>query len=376
MTTRSLPQAPPPARGRGSQTNPANRFESVEVTPDGDHLDALHADHPRGRRVDTELLPDRTRSVINPVDSPDLAFRWTLNPYRGCEHGCSYCYARPTHEYLGLSSGLDFETRLFAKHDAPALLRRELGRPGWRGEPIVMSGITDPYQPVEAALRITRSCLEVMAECRQPVGIVTKNRLVVRDADLLADLAAHGAARVALSLTTLDHRLAAAMEPRASSPRDRLRAMQTLAERGIPVVAMIAPVIPGLNDREIPALLAAARDAGARFAGWVLLRLPWQNRDLFLAWLHRAVPERASRIEGLIRSTRGGGLYESAWSRRRRGRGPFADQIARTMQVFRRRHGLDAPPPPLRADAFRRPEAPGQLRLFDAVPPAPADEPP
>jgi DNA repair photolyase len=274
------------------------------------------------------------------------------------------CYARPTHEALGLSCGLDFETTIIAKPDAPRLLERELASPTWRGEPISMSGVTDPYQPQERDLGITRACLAVMSAHGQPVGIVTKNRLVVRDLDLLAPLARAGAASVAISLTTLDDALARTMEPRASAPRDRLRAMRELADAGIPVTAMIAPVIPGLTDHEMPRLLEAAADAGAGSAGWVLLRLPHQVKAIFLEWLHRELPGRAARVESAIRATRAGALSDPTWGARMRGGGALAAQIARTFEVFARRLGLDRSRAPLSRDAFRRPTLDGQLDLF------------
>jgi len=352
-------------RGRGSEINPGNRFESLRLHVLGEHLDALAREGSRPPLVRTTITPDSSRSIINRVDSPDIPFRWTVNPYRGCEHGCIYCYARPTHEYLGLSCGLDFETKIHAKHDAPALLREALMSPTWQGEGIVMSGVTDPYQPVERELRITRGCLEVMAEFRQAVSLVTKNHLITRDLDLLAKLREHNAVHAAVSLTTLDNRLAAKMEPRASSPRERLDAIRELSAAGIPVSVMTAPIIPGLNDREIPALLEAARDAGATSAGWVLLRLPFQIKDLFLEWLHRHFPERAAHIESLIRQARGGSLYESEPFVRHRGRGEHAAQIGRTFEVFAARLGLSRPTGPINTLAFRRPTRPGdQLALF------------
>jgi DNA repair photolyase len=357
-----------PVRGRGAGLNPGNRFEGesgLRLHVLGAHLDEARSAHPDGVQVPTRVFADATRSVINRVDSPDLPFHWTLNPYRGCEHGCPYCYARPTHETLGLSCGLDFETKIVAKHDAPALLREELARPGWRGEPIAMSGVTDPYQPFERRLCITRGCLEVMAECRQPVTIVTKSRLVVRDLDLLRELARHGAAAVAISVTTLDDDLAAAMEPRASAPRDRLRAVRELADAGVPVGVMMAPIIPGLTDHEIPRVLEAAAAAGARHASWVLLRLPHQVKALFLEWLRRARPLQAARVEAAIRATRDGALYDPALGRRQRGAGARAETIAATFSFFAHRHGLDGPGSSLSSASFRRPTS-AQMTLFDA----------
>jgi DNA repair photolyase len=297
-----------PARGRGAGLNPGNRFESIRLHVLGEHLDEIVSENPDGTQVRTLVYDDRAQSVVNPVDSPDICMKWTLNPYRGCEHGCVYCYARPSHENLGFSCGLDFETKLMVKRDAPELLRRTLLGRRWTGEPIVMSGVTDPYQPVEATLRITRGCLEVMAEMGQSVGMITKNRLILRDLDLLAPLAAKQQASAAVSITTLDPALAAKMEPRASSPRDRLHAVRELSRAGIPVTVMIAPIIPGLNDHEVPALLDAAREAGASSAGYVLLRLPHQIKDLFLEWLARQFPDPAAKVEHHVRETRGGEL--------------------------------------------------------------------
>lgn len=364
-------------RGRGTEINPANRFETVSLgqLPEGGGSDDLLFEYQaRSEEGDalsvarpTKIFRDRTRSVINPVDSPDLGFKWTINPYRGCEHGCFYCYARPTHELLGLSSGLDFETKIFAKVDAPELLRRELSKQSWVGEPIVMCGVTDAYQPVERRMGITRGCLEVMAECGQPVSIVTKNAMVLRDLDLLSRLAAMGAARVAISLTTLDAGLSAKMEPRASSPQRRLHAMRELSEAGVPVVVMTAPIIPGLNDRELPALLQAAARAGATTAGYTLVRLPWQNKEIFLEWLAEHVPERASHIEHLVRDIRSGGLNTAEFGVRMRGEGAVAEQIRGVFDVFSRRHGFSNERRPLSSASFRRPivpDDPRQMALF------------
>jgi len=360
----ALPQGR--VRGRGAGLAPGNRFEGVRLHMLGEHLDEEAREHPQGRQVRTETLTDSTRRIINRVDSPDLHFNWTINPYRGCEHGCIYCYARPTHETLGLNCGLDFETKIVAKREAPALLRKELAHPRWKGEPIVMSGVTDPYQPIEAKERITRGCLEVMAECRQPVSLVTKNRMILRDLDLLADLAQDNAASAAISLTTLDNRLASAMEPRASSPRERLEAMKRLSQAGVPVAVMTAPIIPGLNDREIPALLEAAREAGATRAGIVLLRLPHQLKALFEEWLERHFPDRKERVLSLIRDTRGGALYDARPGVRGRGEGAFAEQIRSTFHVFRRRLGFEEAGGGLSSAAFRAPKTDerGQMALF------------
>lgn len=353
-------------RGRGAQTNPTGRFEPVRLSVLGEHLDAERAAHPQGRQLATSVRDDHARTIINPVDSPDLHFRWTINPYRGCEHGCVYCYARPGHEYFGLSPGIDFETVIFAKRDAASLLRGELSDPNWVPETIMMSGVTDPYQPVERDLKITRSILEVLAECRQPVALITKNKLILRDMDLLMELHAHRAVHAALSITSLDPALAARMEPRASSPASRLETVRALASAGIPVSVMVAPIIPAINDHEIPRILEAAADAGATSAGTVLLRLPHQNKAIFQAWLAAHFPDRAARVESLIRQCRDGELYRATPGERFTGTGPIAQQIQRTFDVFARRHGLAGRLPPHNRGAFRPPRVDrgGQMALF------------
>jgi len=269
------PEHGPIPKGRGAPINPPPRFEPTHQEADWDQVEYDEEFLAAQSRPRTEYLPDASQSIVSENDSPDIPFRYSLNPYRGCSHGCSYCYARPTHEYLGLSAGLDFETRIFVKHDAARLFRQFLSRPPWKPEPIVLSGVTDPYQPAEREFRITRQCLEVALQSRQPLDIITKNALILRDLDLLRDMADHQVVRVMLSLTTLDADLARAMEPRTSTPAARLAAIRTLAATGVPVQVMVAPVIPGLNDAEIPSLLAAAADAGARTAAYVLLRWPW-----------------------------------------------------------------------------------------------------
>lgn len=366
-------------RGRGAQSNPANRFEALRLDvidpPDTDSgADAIAIDEQTdamGRRVRTQVLADHAKTIINRVDSPDMPFKWTINPYRGCEHGCVYCYARPTHETLGYSSGLDFETKLLAKLDAARLLRKELASPRWApdgvAEPIVMSGVTDPYQPIEARANITGQVLRVLAEARQPVSIVTKSRLILRDLDLLRELARFNAVRVAVSVTTLDNDLAARMEPRAAAPKTRLWTIQRLASAGIPVSAMIAPVVPGITDREVPRLLKAAADAGATAANCILLRLPHQNKQLFDDWLAEHYPQRRQHVMNLLRQTRGGELYDATFGTRLRGEGPYARQLNQTFDMFRRRWGLAESPPPMNATHFRRPDAREQLALFGAA---------
>lgn len=329
-----------PVRGRGAGLNPGNRFETVRLHVLGEHLDEQLREHPCGQQVRTQVFADDSRTILNRVDSPDLNFNWTVNPYRGCEHGCIYCYARPGHEYLALSSGLDFETRIFAKPEAPRLLRDALARPDWQGEPIVFSGVTDCYQPIEARLAVTRACLEVCAEFAQPVSIVTKSKLVLRDLDLLERLAAHNAASVAVSITTLDNALASKMEPRASAPRERLETIRQLAAAGIPAHVMVAPVIPALNEPEMAAILNAAAEAGARDAGYILLRLPHQIKALFEEWLSRHYPDRAARVLNALRDMHGGDLYNADFFHRQRGAGPRAVQIGAAFRLFKRRAGL------------------------------------
>lgn len=355
----------PPIRGRGSAIEPPNRFETVHREEDFEHRE--HDEDLQGatRTVRTEFLPDHSRSIVTENDSPDVGFRYSLNPYRGCEHGCAYCYARPTHEYLGFNAGLDFETKILVKERAPELFRDWLARAGWRPEPIVFSGVTDCYQPAERRFRVTRRCLEVAWEARQPVSIVTKNALVTRDLDLLREMAARHLVHVSLSVTTLDRTLARSMEPRTSPPRSRLDAIRQLSEAGVPTRVMVAPIIPGLNDSEIPAILEAAREAGARSAAFVLLRLPWTVRPVFLDWLERTQPTAKPRVEARIRSTREGKLNDSQFGSRMRGCGPIAEQIQQTFRVFTKKYGLDGPLPLLDTSQFRPPvPCSGQLRLF------------
>jgi DNA repair photolyase len=341
-------------RGRGAIENPANRFDRLHVAVEVDDLQPeLDA---RGEvSVPTEYFRDSTRSVISHNDSPDIPFTSSLNPYRGCEHGCIYCYARPYHEYLGLSSGLDFETRLFVKTDAPALLRAELMRKAWTPATLALSGVTDPYQPVERTLQITRGCLQVLAEFRNPVGVITKNAMVTRDIDVLADLAQSNAADVALSITTLDEDLRRIMEPRASTPERRLEAVARLNEAGVPAGVMVAPIIPGLNDHEIPKLLARAAEAGARFAGYTMLRLPHAVAPLFEAWLARHFPDRQRKILDRIRDIRDGRLNDPNFGSRMRGAGPFAELVAEVFSKARDRVGIPRRGPGLSTAAFSRP---------------------
>jgi DNA repair photolyase len=315
-------------------------------------------------RVETRYLRDRSRSVISTNTSPDVGFEASLNPYRGCEHGCVYCYARPTHEYLGFSAGLDFESRILVKEDAPELLARELASPRWRPRVLALSGVTDPYQPIERKLELTRRCLAVLAGARNPVGVVTKSALVTRDADHLAELARHGAAAVAISVTTLDGELARRMEPRAPHPRERLKAISRLAEAGVPVMVMVAPVVPALTDHEIPRILEAAAEAGAHGAGYVMLRLPGAVAGLFAEWLEAHFPDRKEKVLNRVRDLRGGRLNDPRFGSRMKGEGPFAEQIKTLFRQSKRRYGLDRPRPELSTAAFRAP-AGAQLPLFD-----------
>ena len=350
------------AKGRGSQIEPPNRFASIHVEDDWGHTgEELAVEYSRK----TEYLSDNSKSIISENDSPDIGFRYSLNPYRGCAHGCVYCYARPTHEYLGLNAGLDFETKVLVKHKAADLFRDWLARDRWQPELIVFSGVTDCYQLAERQFGLTRQCLEVAAEARQPCGIITKNALIARDLDVLTRMNEHGTIHVAISITTLDESLAHSMEPRTSPPAARLKAIQNLAGADIPTSVMVAPVIPGLNDSEIPAILAAAAEAGASSASYQLLRLPLAVRPIFIDWLERTRPDAKSRIEARIQDTRGGELNSAKFGERMRGTGVLADQINQTFEVFARKYGLNKKLPPLDTTSFRRPQpTSGQLRLF------------
>ena len=346
----------PTLRGRGVTPNPSNRFERISLERDP----ATVVEDPDPR---TEFFRDTTRSIVARNTSPDIGFAASINPYRGCEHGCAYCYARPTHEYLGLSAGLDFESKIFIKQDAPELLQKELSSPRWRPELLALSGVTDPYQPVERRARVTRGCLEVLAEFRNPVMVITKNFLVTRDIDLLTDLASHQAAKVALSVTTLDPVLQRAMEPRTSSPARRLDAIEQLALAGVPVAVFLAPLIPGLNDHEIPSILEAVAERGATEAYCVPLRLPYGVKDLFLDWLDRHVPDRKEKIVNRILAMRGGRLNDPRLVSRMKGQGPMAEQVLQLFHVARRKAGLDGPPAEPSTSAFRRPGDVVQLTL-------------
>lgn len=366
-----------PVHRRGAGINPGNRFETVRLHVLGEELDRQWIERQEEggeagklQRVERQVFYDKTQRIINQVaKTSDVPFDWTVNPYRGCEHGCIYCFARPYHEFLGFSCGLDFETKLMAKPEAARLLRQELASPRWKPEPIVMSASTDVYQPIEHKMGITRQCLEVMAECGQPVSTMTKSALVLRDTDLWQKLAEKNAGRVTVTLVTLDADLAQKLEPRASSPAGRLRVIRELTAAGIPVTVNIAPIIPGLTEMELPGILEAIAKAGALRAAWALVRLPYQVKDLFLDWLQRNVhAERAKKVESFIREARGGKLYDASrgWGAggRHRGQGAMAENIKQTFDVFTRKHGLNRDVRPLSSAHFRRPELDGQMGLF------------
>lgn len=344
-----------PVHGRGSMSNRSGRFEAERRVTLDDGWRATEDEDDEPSRIETRVERDTARSVITRNDSPDIGFDRSINPYRGCEHGCIYCYARPSHAYLGLSPGLDFETRLFAKHDAARLLEKELSRPGYRPSVIALGVNTDAYQPTEKRLGITRGVLEVLQRFRHPFGLVTKSALVLRDVDILAEMGRAGLAHVTVSITTLDRRLAREMEPRASTPPRRLAAIEGLARAGVPVSVNVAPIIPGLTDHEIESILGAARAVGAIGAGWTLLRLPREIKDLFGEWLSEHFPDRAGRILSLVRQTRGGALYDSEFRTRMRGTGPFAELIRQRFEMAAAKHGLARRWEPLDLGQFRAP---------------------
>jgi DNA repair photolyase len=346
---------------RGAADNPPNRFEKIHLERDEDWNPEADEDGGPGPR--TQFFKDHSQTVISYNDSPDVGFQASLNPYRGCEHGCIYCYARPFHEYLGFSAGLDFESKIMVKEDAPELLRRELSSPKWQPQVIFMSGVTDCYQPVERKLRLTRRCLEVLAEFRNPVFIVTKNQLVTRDIDVLSELARHQAVSVWLSITTLDPQIRRVMESRTSPPAARLAALRELSKAGIPVGVNAAPMIPGLTDHEMPAILKAAAEAGATSAGYTVVRLPYAVAPLFEKWLTTHFPDRKEKVLNRLRAMRGGKLYDAQWGKRFSGEGIFAEQIAQMFDVARRKAGIKNEGGELSTAAFRR--AGGtQLSLF------------
>jgi DNA repair photolyase len=350
-------------KGRGAVSNRAGRFESLAVEPVDDGWGILDEPLPP---LETKVLPEPAQSIITRNNSPDIPFDQSINPYRGCEHGCAYCFSRPSHAYVNLSPGLDFETKLFFKQDAALRLRQELNRRAYEPSPINLGANTDPYQPLEKKMGITRSILEVLTEAHHPVTIVTKSALVVRDLDILKTLAAEQLVRVFVSLTTLDDDLKRRMEPRASGPAARLAAISKLSSSGIPTGVMFAPVVPAINDHELEDVLAAAASAGAKTAGYLLLRLPGEVRDLFYEWLETHYPERANRVRNRIRELRGGRDNDPRFGHRMRGHGPWATLLRRRFEEACRRNGLQmGRSSPLSTDLFRPPNrAPGQMALF------------
>ena len=346
-------------RGRGTPDNPPNRFERLSYQPDPESND------PEEASTKTQFLKDSSRSLITYNDSPDVGFEASINPYRGCEHGCIYCYARPTHEYLGFSAGLDFETKILVKEDAPELLRKELASRRWKPKILAISGVTDPYQPIERRLELTRRCLEVLAEFRNPVMIVTKNQLVARDIDLFKQLAEYSAAAVFVSVTTLDADLARVMEPRTSTPLNRLAAIETLASAGVPVGVMVAPTIPGLTDHEMHSIITSAVNAGARHAGYVVVRLPFAVKELFENWLEQHFPDRKKKVLSHIRDMRGGKLNDPNFGSRMRGEGAYSEQIKSMFKLACRKAGIEGNHVSLSTESFRRPNAP-QMSLFES----------
>ncbi|HEX7885914.1 MAG TPA: PA0069 family radical SAM protein [Phenylobacterium sp.] len=362
MSTGFTSQIPKPPRGRGARSNASGRYEAQqrEAFDDG-----WTPDDSEPQQIETTVSPEKAKVIISRNDSPDVGFSASINPYRGCEHGCIYCYARPAHAYMGLSPGLDFESKLFFKPHAAQLLEKELSKPRYVPELIHIGGNTDPYQPQERKLRITRGVIEVLLRFRHPFSVITKSALIVRDLDLLAEAAALNLTRVAISITSLDRRLARSMEPRAATPEKRIDAVRRLTAAGAPVTVMFAPCIPGLNDHEMEAVLERAAQAGASGAGYVALRLPMEIRDLFREWLETDHPDRARRVMSLIRQMRGGKDYDAQWGSRMKGQGPLADLMASRFAAARKRYGLDAGWGSLDLGKFRLPPRPGgQMDLF------------
>jgi DNA repair photolyase len=364
-----LPRSPNPystVRGRGALENPGGRFERLNVAVDEEaYADSLaEEENAAGRQIGTEVFRDASKSIVTTNDSPDVGMEASVNPYRGCEHGCIYCFARPTHEYLGLSAGLDFETKIFAKPDAPELLKKKLSSPHWVPKVLMLSGVTDCYQPIERSLKITRGCFEVLAAFRNPAVVVTKNHLVTRDIDIFKQLAEHNAVSINLSITTLDGKLARLMEPRASRPGMRLKAVGQLANAGIRVGIMIGPVLPGLTEHEIPSILKEAASAGAGSAYYTMLRLPHGVKDLFQTWLDEHYPDRKSKILNRLRDMYKGKLYEADFNSRITGNGVYAEHIAQTMAFYKKKYGLDKKRPSLSTASFRRNAYESQMSLF------------
>ncbi|HCK85179.1 MAG TPA: radical SAM protein [Hyphomonadaceae bacterium] len=351
-----------PHHGRGARSNAGGRYERFarEAFDDGWAEEEIV-------RLETIVTPELAKSIISTNRSPDISFDQSINPYRGCEHGCVYCYARPNHAYVGLSPGLDFETKLFVKANAAELLEREFAKPSYRPRTIMLGGVTDIYQPIERGYGVTRSLLEVMERWRHPVALITKSQLVIRDLDILARLAERGLAKAAVSVTTLDRRIARVMEPRAAAPHRRIEAIRALVQAGVPTTVMVAPIVPAINDSEIEAILEECAKAGAHAAGYVVLRLPREIKDLFREWLAQHFPDRAGRVMSLVREMRGGRDYDPEWSKRQRGEGPYARLIADRFAIACRRLDLDKPRMALDCTQFTRPvDAGAQQDLFAA----------
>ena len=355
----------PPIRGRGAGVNPSGRFETQERETDEETFEALREVEAAqtDKQVKTEIYTDATKTIITRNKSPDIHMSTTINPYRGCEHGCIYCYARPTHEYLGHSAGVDFESKIYVKDKAPELLKAKLSSRSWTSEVVAFSGITDPYQPLEKQKRLTRDCLKVLRDFKNPAVIITKNHLVTRDIDILADMARDNTISVKMSVTTLDGRLCRLMEPRTSQPKRRLQAIEALANAGVPVGIMIGPVLPGLTEHEIPAIMKAASEAGAMTAHYTMLRLPYGVKDLFEDWLRRHYPDRADKVLNHLRAMHGGKLYDSRFGSRMRGQGVHADHVAHVFAMFKKRYGLTQKVR-LSTDGFDRDAGNGQLSLL------------
>ena len=346
--------------GRGARSNASGRYESFvrEAYDDGWAGETA-------RPLETVVTAEHAKSIISTNQSPDISFDQSINPYRGCEHGCIYCYARPNHAYVGLSPGLDFETKLFVKANAAELLARAFAKPSYRPRTIMLGGVTDIYQPIERGYGVTRAILEVMEAWRHPTALITKSQLVIRDLDILARMAERGLVKAAISVTTMDRRIARVMEPRAAAPHRRIETIRRLAEAGVPTTVMVAPIVPGITDRETEAILEEAARAGASSAGFVMLRLPREIKDLFREWLAQYFPDRATRVMALVREMRGGRDYDAEWGVRQRGEGPYARMIADRFARATRRLGLDKPRLPLDCSQFRRPlSAGGQGDLF------------
>lgn len=356
----------PVIQGRGTGLRPQNRFGTIHVEADLDHVEHDEEYLKSLERPKTHYLEDTSRKIISTNDSPDIPYTHSVNPYRGCSHGCIYCYARQTHEYLGFNSGIDFETQIMVKRQAPALLREALSAKKYEPVALHFSGVTDCYQPVERQLKLTRGCLEVAAEFHNPVVMITKNHLIARDADLLGELAKINGAGVMLSITTLDNELAAKMEPRTSVPKYRFEALRALKKAGVPVGVMVAPIVPGLTDHEIAGILKQAADAGATFAGYQMLRLPYSNKMLFEEWLERQFRDRKQKVLGRIRELRGGNLSDARFGSRMRGEGIWAEQIAKVFSMAKHKAGIAGHFPTLTTEHFRRPGEVTQLGLWGA----------